>query len=187
MIEHNGKLYARVSDVLRTFSDFSHIDPNVLAAKTHLGVMVHDAIASEINEEFPILESTDQWNYFKSFLAWRERLKPQFSQSEKRYYCNDKLITGQIDALAFLGYRTGLPVLIDFKTSAQESKEVWPMQAHMYRYLLEKNGVEVHPSYLFVKLNKKGELPEVFQYAWDPNIHNKCMNAIDKFWETDKK
>jgi len=33
MLERNGKLYARVSDVIRPFTDFAAIDPEVLERK----------------------------------------------------------------------------------------------------------------------------------------------------------
>lgn len=184
MIEYQGKQFARVSEILRQFSDFSQIDPAVLANKCRIGTNVHEAIADDIEQRFPCPDA-DAMGYFNSFSAWNDQLKPVFLQSEQRYYDHEKMITGQIDALIRLrGWN--LPVLVDFKTSAQESKETWPMQAHLYNFLLKANGIAVNPTYLFVKLNKMGRLPEVFEYAWDQNIHAKCMNAIDHFWSENK-
>jgi hypothetical protein len=181
MIEHNGKNYARVSDILSPFNDFSSIDPAVLANKARIGTEVHQAIADDINDEFPI-PGPGCLGYFNSYLRWKGQLNPKFLQSEQRYFCDKKMISGQIDCLVDFGLISGLPTLIDFKTSAQESLETWTMQAHLYNHLLAENGIEVNPTFLFIKLNKEGKLPDVFSYHYSQNIRNKCYNAIDKFW-----
>lgn len=186
MIEHSGKTYARVSDIIRPFSNFGHINPDVLANKARIGTEVHQAIADDINEEFCVVDQ-DSCGYFYSYCKWRGTLNPKFLASEQRYFCDKKMLTGQIDTLINLPNEMDLPTLVDFKTSAQESKETWEMQAHLYNYLLESNGIKVAPRYLFVKLNKMGSLPQVFSYTWNSNTHAKCMKAIEDFWKSDKK
>ena len=185
-LRYNGKIYGRVSGVIRPFSDFSRIDPNVLANKARIGTEVHAAIADDINGDFGVV-GADGKGYFDSYLKWKEALNPVFSQSEMRYFCDDKMLTGQIDCLAYLSSGINLPALIDFKTSAQESKETWEMQAHLYNYLLAKNGITVALTYRFVKLDKNGALPKVFCYLWNDKINSKCMKAIDNFWINGKK
>lgn len=185
MIIYNGKQYARVSDILKPFSDFSHIDPEVLKNKAELGTRVHLAINDDINNEFPFIGEKER-GYFESYLRWKERLSPTFSMSERRLYCQDKSLTGQIDCLINIPSKLNLPVLVDFKTSAQEAKETWPMQAHLYNYLLSMNQILVGPRYLFVKLSKNGQLPEVFEYMWNANTHLRCMHAIELYWKTQK-
>lgn len=190
MIEHNGKMYARVSDILRPFTDFSNIDPKVLANKARIGTSCHQAIADDIEGEFPSPDA-DAVGYFESFLKWKEAVSFQCCASEMRYFDDEKMITGQIDAIGQLGY--GTPYLIDFKTSAQESPITWPMQAHLYYYLIQKCRIlqgDVAKKFLFIKLNKHGELPQVFEYKYSQNLSAKCMQAIDSYWEkmkTDKK
>ncbi len=179
MIVHNEKRYARVSEVLSCFSDFSHIDPEVLQNKANIGTKVHKAIEDDIGDVFPTLDARTI-GYFESYKAWKQETSPKFDKSEQRFYCHEKMITGQIDSLVHYGWSFQVPVMVDFKTSVQESKVVWPMQAHLYAYLLAVNGISVQPRYLFIKLNKFGKLPEVFEYFWDPNIHAKCM---DEFWK----
>jgi hypothetical protein len=183
VIEFNGKLYARVSEIIRPFTDFGHIDPCVLANKARLGTSVHQAIADYINGDFPSPDP-DGVGYFESFLKWEERLNPQFIASEKRYFCEQKMITGQIDCLIHMPGPSDVPKLVDFKTSAQESKETWPMQAHLYHYLLTQNKIDVSHRFLFIKLNKVGDIPEVFEYKFCMNTKAKCMNAIENFWKT---
>lgn len=193
MIIKEGREYARVTEVLKPFSDFSHIDPEVLANKCRIGTQVHAAIESEIKDEFPIL-AADSYGYFKSFLLWKGRMNCTFSQSEKRYFSDKFMITGQIDTLIYFyahfkesitNISIHLPVLVDFKTSASEG-ESWCMQAHLYHLLLTENEVNVEPLFLFVKLDKKGDLPKVFQYKFQKNIASKCLNAIEKFWKVRK-
>lgn len=179
MIIVDGREYARVSEILKPFSDFSHIDPNVLANKCRIGTQVHAAIEAEVAGEFPVLQA-DSYGYFKSFLKWNLELEPVFEQSERRYFSDKHMLTGQIDAL--VGFGGGYPVLVDFKTSASEG-ESWPLQAHLYGLLLEENGVLVQPRYLFIKLDKRGEDPKVFEYKFDKGLRGKCLNAIDNFWK----
>lgn len=179
MIIKDGKEYARVSEILQPFSDFSHIDPEVLANKCRIGTRVHEAIAAEIAGEFPILDEAS-YGYFKSFLAWKHELKPSFQQSEQRYYSEKHMITGQIDCLALIGSR--VPFLVDFKTSASEG-ESWPLQGHLYAMLLEEAGLKIQEKYFFVKLDRAGFLPKVLQYRFDFNLRSKCLNAIRMYWE----
>lgn len=185
MIEHNGKMYARVSEILSPFNDFSKIDPSVLANKAKIGSCVHQAIADDIKGEFPAV-GEEAIGYFESYEAWRLQIKPTFLKSEIRYLDQDLMLTGQIDALIDIPNKSMLPTLVDFKTSAQESREVWPMQGHLYGYLLFKNGIMVEPRYLFVRLNKYGNLPDVFEYHYSANTYARCMDAVENFWKKNK-
>lgn len=181
---YNGKEYARVSQIISRYSDFSHIDPEVLNRKAQMGTEVHEAINDDINMKFPVVSSSCQ-GYLDSYLEWKNRTEPVFLKSESRYFDDKMMITGCIDALAvFQG--SSEPVLVDFKTSAQESREVWPMQAHLYDYLLRCNGIDPDTRFLFVKLDKWGKLPMVFEYKYDKNIMAKCMEAIDLYWKDRK-
>jgi len=185
MYEANGKKYARVSDILKPLYDFSQIPSFVLEKKTNIGTAVHAAIAADINEEFPIV-SREEMGYFESYLKWKDGFKPRVVQSEKRYFCDKTMITGQIDALVLMPFHE-IPTLIDFKTSAKESKEMWTLQAHFYAYLLSQNDVSHYPRYQFIKLNKEGKLPDVFLYTSSKETHEKCLSLIEKFWENEKK
>ncbi len=183
MIEHEGKLYARVSDILKPFSNFSHIDPDVLKKKCNLGTHVHEAINSDIHEEFPLLwgEAT---GYFKSYEGWKAAINPIFLQSEQRYFDDKKMITGCIDGLIQLvGHE--LPILVDFKTSAAESP-AWILQGHLYHYLLRSEGRIASNRIFFLQLKRNGDLPILFEYKYSKNIMAKCNKAIDSFWKMRK-
>lgn len=181
MLEHKGKVYARVSDILKPFVNFGDIPEEVLHSKAALGTRVHDAIHQEINGEFPVMAGKEG-GYFKSFEKWRKALNPLFLESEVRYYCDTKMITGCIDALIKLEGEEKA-ILIDFKTSAQESPITWPMQAHLYHYLIAGAHKPIAPRFLFIKLDRYGNLPKVFEYKLDSNLEKKCFQAIDDFWK----
>jgi hypothetical protein len=190
MLEYQGRQYARVSEILAPFSDFGHIDPKVLAKKAALGTHVHQAIHDYITLEFPVLNEKEM-GYFESFKRWVDAVKPYFVETERRLYDEDKRITGCIDALITLPGSKDL-ILVDYKTSVQESPIVWPMQAHLYSHLISYQDNPYWESrltgrFLFVKLDKGGKNPTVYEYAWERNTHIKCMNAIDEFWKTHTK
>lgn len=180
IIPYQGKDYARVSSVISPHCDFSGIPKEVFRNKTIIGTKIHDAIHDDIQGDFPVVP-TNGIGYFKSYEKWRARLAPIFLESEVRYYDDTKLITGCVDAVVkFQGEKEA--VLVDFKTSAQESPITWPMQAHLYHYLITNSGKLISPRFLFVKLDKDGDLPRVFEYTFDRNTLAKCMKAIDEFW-----
>jgi hypothetical protein len=180
MIEHEGKRYARVSDILKPFSNFSHINEEVLRKKCEVGTHVHEAIKSDVQEEFPLI-----WGeaacYFKSYEGWKQAICPIFLKSEERYFDDKKMITGCIDALITLeGHE--MPILVDFKTSATESP-AWILQGHLYHYLLRANGQDVSPRIFFLKLRRDGDFPILFEYKYSKNIMAKCNKAIDMYWK----
>ena len=185
MLEFNGKLYARVSEVISPFANFQGIPKEVLDNKAALGTRVHHAIQNEIEGNFPVVGLQEQ-PYVQSFEKWRHYLHPTFLKTEVRCYCNKKMLTGCIDALVKLEGEEKA-VLVDWKTSVNESPITWPMQAHLYYYLLKETGIEVSDRFLFIKLNRSGDLPRVFQYNLDTNILKSCLQSVDDFWERNGK
>lgn len=181
MLEHKGKVYARVSDILKPFTDFGGISEEVLNRKAALGTRIHEAIHQEIQGELAVVDLAEA-GYLQSFHKWRVAIEPTFLESEKRYYCDTKMVTGCIDALIKLqGEKEA--VLVDFKTSVQESPITWPMQAHLYHFLITDAGATIAPRFLFIKLDRYGGLPKVFQYKLDSNLRARCLQAIDDFWK----
>ena len=183
MITHNGKEYARVSDVIAPYSDFSGIPDHILDRKKLIGTTVHKAISDHTDGEFCVLGEKEQ-PYFDSYLAWENYIDFDVIKSEERYFDDEKMLSGQIDAiLNFPG--ESLPMLVDYKTSSKESVIAWPMQAHLYRYLLK--DIPLSHRMLFVKLSEFGGFPVIFEYIYDEKIHRKCMKDIDLFWKNRKE
>jgi len=181
MFEFEGLQYARVSEIISDPSEFAKIPKSVLENKQRIGTNVHEAIKTEIDGDFPILQA-DEVGYFVSFMEWYGALKPRFIETERRYFDEEKRITGQVDGIVMIkGASLSVPMLIDFKTSTTESPK-WVLQAHLYHYLIQKSGLIIAPRMIFLKLDKDGHLPRVIDYLWSSNTHLKCMSLIDQFW-----
>jgi hypothetical protein len=186
MIEYEGKKYARVSEILAQLGGFSDIDPIVLAKKQQIGTSVHEAIKNDIENglcpDFP-QEPNRCFPYFTSYIKWKEKTGPIFRESETRYFCDKKSITGQIDALIEMNDSV---YLVDFKTSAIPDPQKWPLQAHLYYYLLIQNGKEVSKKFIFLQLAKNGFYPTAYIYNYDENIMCRCMELIDLYFNDNK-
>lgn len=185
MLEHEGKMYARVSEIIEPFGSLPMNIKKVrdrTETKAGIGTEVHKCIESDILDIFPtVCKQTAP--YFFSYRQWKDKLNISFSQSEKRYYCRSRMITGQIDTLISFPASEGKLFLCDFKTASSEDKAKWPLQAHAYFYLLQENGIAVSDRMYFVKLSKEGSFPKVYEYTWDKNIHAKFIKACDDFWD----
>jgi hypothetical protein len=188
MLEINGKVYARVTEVIQWHLKKDEIPDYIKERRDRKGLIgteVHAAIAEYIRGGFPIMGEESE-PYFESFLKWEEAIKPEFLETEQRYTSDFLRLTGQIDGLIKMSTLAD-PYLIDFKTSAQEGSVAWPMQGHLYGELMKENGVQVASRYLFVMLDKKGKLPGVYKYDFDPQILEESLIAVEYFWENEKK
>ena len=177
---HNGKEYARVSEIISQFADFSGIPKNVLERKAGIGTKVHEAINDIIKGDLPIVNKETSL-YVESFNEWVSIAHPNWLEGEVRYYNDELMITGCIDALATFQAK-GETFLIDFKTSVQESP-TWVLQAHLYHLLLESANKSIAPSFLFIKLDKHGLQPRVYKYSFNVMTRQKCVQAVKKFWK----
>lgn len=175
------KKYARVSQILATIQDFSHINQEVLLAKQILGTNVHSAIQDIIDGLFPVITPKEN-GYVMSFEKWFYQENPKFLLKENRYFDDDLMITGQVDAVLQMNGKDS-PVLVDWKTSVKESALIWPMQAHFYHYLLRKNSIDIGDEFLFVKLDPKGKSPKVFQYKYTKSTWDHCLQITESFWK----
>lgn len=165
--------YTRVSSILGQWDKFGHIDKDVLARKAAIGTRIHETIKDHIDGIFSPLDDNIS-GYLDSYLLWEKNVKPEIIQSEKRYYCDKMMITGQVDCIARLPGES-LPILIDFKTSVQESPTIWPLQAGFYHHLSKVNGLELSDRVLFLRLSKKGELPVIHEYIVTKSLWNVCL------------
>ncbi len=175
-------MYARVSSVIKPYSDYDFDSCPFSKRKAIIGTDVHQAIAEDISDSFPS-PSTEAMPYYDSYEAWKKCINPIFIQSEARYFCDSLMITGQIDCVIRVEEEE---VLVDFKTSSNESP-TWEMQAHLYYHLLTNAGKLISPRIHFVKLSPFGKLPQVFIYHFSTNILTKCMMAVEEFWKNERK
>lgn len=187
--------YLRISEVLSRLRDRSGINPLVLADKQDIGTEVHHnihmdslGIPAEFNM-FPVRNPMTGYinreeergeGYFNSYLLWKKENKPRYSIMEQRLYCDDIMITGQIDAIMVKD--TGL-CLIDFKCSHTADEEIWEMQGHFYLYLLKINGIETDVNFSFLKLDKSGKKPIEYNFTYNKNVLSRCIEEAQKTWE----
>lgn len=201
--------YVRVSEILSRLRDRSKIHPLILDEKARLGTEVHANIAAQKGDGFPVFADWPHRNaitgqilyrdgepfwskkglgYFRSFCDWDEAFNPVYSAMEQRYYDDELMITGQIDALIRLPDQDK-PMLLDFKCSAQPDLEIWSMQAHFYWYLLRQNGFEdLEDHFLFLQLmplSKDGNVQKakIHQIQFDDKVLARCMHEAQLYWE----
>jgi ATP-dependent exoDNAse (exonuclease V) beta subunit len=176
-----GKKYARISAVIQKKDEFSHIDPEVLKRKAALGTRIHDSISQDIAGLFPFHKLQEN-GYFLSYKVWVDQLQPLFIQSETRYFCHNQMITGCIDAIAKF-QNEERSIIIDWKTSASPSLAKWRLQGHLYYYLVSQTIPDLAPRFLFVMLDKSGNLPQVFQFKFEQKILDEGLKLAQKFWD----
>lgn len=202
--------HVRVSEILAQFRDFSQIDQRVLTEKQDIGTEVHKNIHLHTKGVLPIFDKFPvrnfniengfiidekgekkpdlrilRWEergegYFESYLRWEEKEQPSYEMMEERFFCDNLMVTGQMDAIVRKG--DGL-MLIDYKCSASADLEIWGMQAHFYKYLLEMNGIVVGEEMHWIKLDKSGKKPNVSKIMYDEKVMDRCIEAAIRYWE----
>jgi hypothetical protein len=171
--------YTRVTTILSQWDKMSHIPPEIIEHKCAIGTNVHAAIHGFGQGQEIALSSEDGGHYFMSFLLWYRKENPIVEHSEMRMYEDSNGITGCIDALIKLPGQDEL-TLVDWKTSANADKEVWPMQAQFYMYLLRVNGFAINNA-IFVKLDKESNMPKVHEYEWSDKMMHTCLCARETY------
>lgn len=176
MQDSNGKKYIRVSEFLSPFSGLQHVDELVLDKAARRGTRVHsicEGIAKGI-EPFEIESELE--GYVESFKKWWKD-DYEVLAIEKRFFCDELEITGQID---FLLKIDGKILMCDLKTSANVSK-TWPVQGSAYAYLLKKAGYDVE-GIQFIKLNRYGNAPRICDYEIDIDFFQYCLKVYKYFY-----
>jgi hypothetical protein len=138
------------------------IDYSILERKADLGTAVHEAIAAHINGDFcPVSER--ERGYLDSYLKWEKTVLARSIYSEQRLYHEALRLTGCVDMIAKLGNSDKL-YLIDFKCTVAEDPVKWPLQAAFYVFLAQVFGLEIEKTAYFVRLEKDGGQPDVYEY-----------------------
>lgn len=176
--------YTRISEILSHLNTYADINPQVLNRKAKIGTEVHESINAFLNDiHLPVSDQAE--GYFQSWKFWNELASPTFCFSEERFYDDSLMITGCVDGIITFPYSKSMHV-IDYKTSASENQITWPLQATFYHYLASKAGLSVSEKIMFVKLDKSGKSPKIFEYTYTPNLFKKCMEALESFRNSQK-
>lgn len=170
--------YTRVSSILSQWDSYGHIDADVLSRKCQIGTNVHQVIENHCNDIFCCINPEEE-GYFNSFLAWKKFACPAIVETEKRYYCDEHLITGCVDAV--IKFKTSEKhLIVDYKTCVQPNKLTWPLQAHFYHYLASINcpDIKLDDRVLFVQLSKDGKSPKVHSFDITKSTWEVCKAAM---------
>lgn len=171
--------YVRVSAILQQWDKFGGIDANVLARKAEIGTNVHKIIENHVKRQELEIGSQEA-GYFASYLEWEKVTKPRFVQTETRYYDDALKITGQVDAMAHFGQSEQL-IILDYKTSAQPENKLWPLQGAFYHRLACGQATEQQMRVIFLKLDKNGAFPKLFEYQVNSSIWGICLAALTTY------
>lgn len=151
--------YPRVTEVLRTYIDYTNVPPQILKNAAERGTTVHALCAGIAKGSWipdSMIEESLQ-GYITSFKLWSEAQVKEFLITEKRYVDDDLMYSGQVDYV--ITGTDGRSYLVDLKTSARPQK-TYPLQVAAYNSLLHCHGINVDGAML-VYLNKAGEFPEI--------------------------
>lgn len=145
------------------------------------GTRVHqacEAIAKGLGE---FHMDPEVMGYVESFKKWWGEGKKAV-EIEKRFFCNDHMITGQCDFI--IETDEGLAI-VDLKTSRAESK-TWRLQGSAYSYLAKKDGYDIK-RILFIHLDPDGGEPKIKEYDEDWDFFLACLRAYNYFFKPTKR
>lgn len=151
--------YPRVTEILRPFTSYDQVPPQILEKAAARGSTVH-ALCAGIAKGAWIPDGMigeEYIGYVNSFRKWATAQVDKFVVVEKRYADDDYKYTGQLDFVV-LGTDGNLH-LVDLKTSSRPQK-TYPIQMAAYDRLLRNHKIEV-TSAMLVYLDKNGEFPEI--------------------------
>lgn len=156
--------YTRVSEFCSRYEDFGSVDPDYLKARALVGTNVHTAIRAHLHC-MPYELTDEESVYFGSWIKWYELMRhPDISHEETRMYCDKWMLTGAIDGIIHL--QGCQPMILDWKTSSAEDKDIWPLKGAFYLYLARENKIcdLLDDRVYYLKLDKKGGDAKVCEY-----------------------
>lgn len=176
--------YHRISDILKPFTGVEFVDPEKLEYAGERGTRVHAYIEEILRGEWvPNMFDPVSKPYIDSFNCFWEGSSHLFKDCkmvlEQRFYCDQLMITGKIDALF---HKSGRTYLIDWKTSSSFHNH-WHIQGAAYQYLAKVNGFHNPDEVLFVHL-KKNKKPTTYKdndSKKSLEIFLKCLDLYNFF------
>jgi len=153
--------YLRVTDVLSPFSGVASIPKDILKRASERGTAVHE-YCTAIIQGMPLIDVDEAHKgYIKSFGQWYCDIDYKDFEFPDRFYDHDLMITGECDVI----YDNCIDgwTLVDFKTSARESK-TWKYQGAAYAFMAKNKDINI-TRIEFVRLDKHGEAPIVYDYT----------------------
>lgn len=174
-MERDIEKYIRISEILGIFQAYSLVEPAKLKKAQDTGTAIHAAIESFYKDEFIPLDHK-RTPYFESFLKWADSFHPRPIAQETRLYDDSLMLTGQFDLLADIDTEK---FLIDFKTGSWAHPEIWNLQMHWYRHLMEVNELWKPEHFMIVQLKKDGSDPSIFHFTYSHDTLKTCFYALE--------
>lgn len=169
--------FTRVTEVFKPFNGLDKIDPEIVANAARRGKRVHDICEG-------IVKGVDPWEipdevkgYVNSFRKWWDEGQ-QVLAVEKRFFCSNLMITGQVD---YIIQAPEGAVILDLKTTYKPSK-TWPLQGSAYAYLARQNGYDIKGIH-FLHLSKHGIKPHLYVYDDHFELFKKCLDLYNHFFK----
>lgn len=173
--------YARVTEILSPYNNFTQIDPNVLTRAADRGSRVHKYCESYALGLFLPEIDEDCKNYVERFIEWFDERVEEVIFTEKRINDPEIKISGQFDLLVTLKGDDGRRSLIDIKTPENASKS-WKLQTAAYRYLCWNNLKIDVDRRLCLQLPKFAQYATIIEYTEHLKDEDRFLNAVDLYW-----
>lgn len=168
--------YLRITQILYPFSGLSKIDPDIVAKAANRGTKVHKICEAIVEGLGEIGVDDETALYVESFKKWWAT-NPVVIEMEKRFWCDDLQITGQVDFI--LETPEGLAIC-DLKTSYKPSK-TWAIQGAAYAYLARLAGYDIK-KIIFIHLSKLGRAPKFYEYPLDDYFFLSILRVYNYFF-----
>ncbi|MDI6756023.1 MAG: hypothetical protein QME78_16745 [Thermodesulfobacteriota bacterium] len=160
----------RQSEILKKYTVFEGISPDILAEAARRGSAVHRAIAARLLDLYcpPLPE---EWQgYLVSFDLFRPMIKKVIAV--EKTFVDEKLgISGTVDFLGEIDGIRGISV-IDWKTPAQ-SYPIWSAQMAVYRLLSKADNCGT------LRLDSEGGMPKMDWFDGDIQALPAFISALN--------
>lgn len=180
MTDEIEKGYRRITSVISTFTDFGNIDASILKNAADRGTRVHKYCELHSKGLLGIEPEEDAKPYVESFIKWFDIMVQEVLHIEKRLYCDEHMITGQIDLIVKMEEPD--PWIIDIKTPQQESK-TWRLQTAGYLHLATQFEPKTY-NRACLQLDKNGGTPHLRVYphhAKDMSLFFDALRLVEFF------
>jgi hypothetical protein len=155
--------YARVTEVLQPFTDFSAIDPTTLAQAADRGSRVHKYCEMHALNLFVCDYDEDCKNYVESFKEWFDEMVESVVHNEVRMNSKKYRVSGKFDMIVKIKGDPGLTI-VDLKTPASHSLS-YPLQTAAYRLLAQECLNVTADRRICLMLPKHGGKAKVFEHT----------------------
>lgn len=172
--------YVRVTEVLKPYSDFTQIDPNVLARAADRGCRVHKYCETYALGLFLPDIDNDCKSYVEAFIRWFDERVNEVLHTECRLNSEKHKLSGQIDMICTLKNCEKV-CLIDIKTPAQGSF-TWSLQTAAYKLLaMQCRGLEIERRVCLKLPKKEGANASTIEYMDHERDQTLFLNALELY------